>query len=102
MACGRAYPSYMGTVWLTPSPESNTIPAWQNHNHQIRYHRTKNTPSKENRGPASSRFQKEIDHANKNKWLTSTCLNTTEEKQKERRRNSKDNRFIFSPLQNNL
>ncbi len=26
MAWGRAYPSYMGTTWVTPSPESKTIP----------------------------------------------------------------------------
>ena len=26
IACGSAYPSYMGTVWLTPSPQSSTMP----------------------------------------------------------------------------
>jgi hypothetical protein len=26
VACGRTLPSYMGTVWVTPSPESTTIP----------------------------------------------------------------------------
>lgn len=26
MAWGRAYPSYTGTVWVTPAPESKTKP----------------------------------------------------------------------------
>ena len=26
IACGMAYPSKIGTAWVTPSPESNTVP----------------------------------------------------------------------------